>query len=434
MDTRVRTERAADGGLPVTPAPVPDGASARASATARRPPRRLGTGAVGAILAAAILVIAAAWWMTRGTAPPSYLTVPVTRGAIARTVTATGTVNPVMTIIVGSYVSGVVRDVYCDYNTKVRKGQICARIDPRPYQAALAQARGQLARDSAQLSGARADLARYAALVKENLVARMTYADQAALVQQLEGQTELDRAAVRNTEVNLGYTDIVSPVDGTVVARNITIGQTVAASFQTPTLFLIATDLTRMQIDTNVSESDIGALKDGDPANFTVEAFPGRTFQGRVVQVRQAPQVVQNVVTYDAVVGVANPDFLLKPGMTATVGIVTEQRANVLRVPDQALRFVPGGFTAAATAQPPSGNGASAPAPASAPRAAAAGQRQRVWVLRAGRPVAVPVRTGLDDGTYTELAGGGLRSGDPVIVGEQRPEASPRASAFRFRL
>jgi HlyD family secretion protein len=429
MDTRVRTERAADGREPLTPAPLPDGASARGSARARRG-RRLGNGVAGAILAAVLLVAAAAWWMTRGTAPPRYLTVPVTRGAIARTVSATGTVNPVMTIIVGSYVSGVVRDVYCDYNTKVRKGQICARIDPRPYQAALAQARGQLARDTAQLSGARADLARYGALIKENLVARMTYTDQAALVQQLEGQTELDRASVRNAEVNLGYTDIVSPVDGTVVARNITIGQTVAASFQTPTLFLIATDLTRMQVDTNVSESDIGALEDGDPASFTVEAFPGRTFQGSVVQVRQAPQVVQNVVTYDAVVGVANSDFRLKPGMTATVGIVTERRANVVRVADQALRFVPGGFTAAATARAPPGNGAPGPAP----RPAAAGEPQRVWVLRAGKPVAVPVRTGLDDGTYTEIEGGALRPGDPVIVGEQRPEDSPRARAFRFGL
>ncbi len=428
MDTRVRTETAADDGLSIKPASPPNAGSGPASATAR-PHRRLRTGVAGAILVAAILVIAAAWWMTRGTAVPTYRTVPVTRGPIARTVAATGTVNPVMTIIVGSYVSGVIRDVYCDYNTKVRKGQICARIDPRPYQAALAQTRGQLARDSAQLSGARADFARYAALGTEGLVSRMTYTDQATLVKQLEGQIALDRAAVQNAEVNLGYTDIVSPVDGTVVARNITIGQTVAASFQTPTLFLIATDLTRMQIDTNVSESDIGALKDGDPADFTVEAFPGRTFRGSVVQVRQAPQVVQNVVTYDAVVGVAKPDFLLKPGMTATVAIVTVQRANVLRVPDQALRFVPGGFTAAA-GQPPAGPGASGPTPG-APGGA---QPARVWVLRGGKPIAITVRTGLDDGTYTEVVGGALRPGDPVIVGEQRPLASSGARTFRFGL
>lgn len=276
----------------------------------------------------------AASWLSRPPAPPRYLTAPITRGTVARTVTATGTVNPVMTIIIGSYVSGVIQDVYCDYNTRVKKGQLCARIDPRPYQAALEQAKGQLARDSAQLSGAKADLARYAVLVRQDSVARITYADQAALVHQLEGSVQVDRALVSNAEVNLGYTSIVSPVDGTVVARNVTIGQTVAASFQTPTLFLIATDLTKMQVDTNTSESDIGAIKVGSPADFTVEAYPDRRFHGSIVQVRQAPQVVQNVVTYDAVVSVDNPDFLLKPGMTATVSIVTAQRSNVFRIPD----------------------------------------------------------------------------------------------------
>jgi HlyD family secretion protein len=383
-------------------------------------------GLLAALGAALVVAVAAVWWTTRGTSTPGYLTAPVTRGTIARSVTATGAVNPVMTIIVGSYVSGVIRDVYCDYNTRVKKGQICARIDPRPYEAALAQARGELARDSAQLSGARIDLARYAGLVKENLVSRMTYTDQAALVHQLEGQVELDRAAVQTADVNLGYTNIVSPVDGTVVARNITIGQTVAASFQTPTLFLIATDLTRMQIDTNVSETDIGTVKDGDPADFTVEAYPNRIFKGSVVQVRQAPQVVQNVVTYDAVVGFNNPDFLLKPGMTATVNIVTEQRSNVLRVPDQALRFVPGGFGSAA--------GQSSPAAGSPPGGSGEAQPARVWVLREGKPLAVTVRTGLDDGRYSEVVDGDLRLGDSTIIGEQRTAADARAQTFRFRL
>jgi len=323
-----------------------------------------------------------------------------------------------MTIIVGSYVSGVIRDVYCDYNTQVKKGQLCARIDPRPYEAALEQARGGLARDGAQLGGARADLARYAILLQENLVARSTYTDQAALVHQLEGSVQLDRALVRNAEVNLDYTNIVSPVDGTVVARNVTIGQTVAASFQTPTLFLIATDLTRMQVDTSTSESDIGSVKVGAPADFTVEAFPDRSFHGTVVQVRQAPQVVQNVVTYDAVVGAVNPDLLLKAGMTATVSIVTAQRIDVVRIPDQALRFAPEEAGAISLGS------RSGPSP----------QAARVWVLRRSSAVEIPIRVGLDDGTYSEVVSGELKSTDRVIVGEQRAARDGPARVFRFPL
>lgn len=392
----------------------------------RRRVRRLGR--YGVIAAAVLLALIAAWWISRRPVPPKFLTAPMTRGTVARTVTATGTVNPVMTIIIGSYVSGVIQDVYCDYNTQVKKGQLCARIDPRPYQAALEQARGQLARDSAQLSGAKADLARYAVLLQQDSVARITYTDQAALVQQLEGSVRLDRALVSNAQVNLGYTNIVSPVDGTVVARNITIGQTVAASFQTPTLFLIATDLTRMQVDTNTSESDIGSVKLGAPADFTVEAYPDRIFHGSIVQVRQAPQVVQNVVTYDAVVGVDNPEFLLKPGMTATVSIVTAQRTNVARIPDQALRFTPNGVTAAqAGGKPPAAISSSAPATAKV-------QSARVWVLRQEKPVAVPVRVGLDDGTYTELVSGDVQSADRVIIGEERTEAGQPSRVFRFPL
>jgi HlyD family secretion protein len=293
------------------------------------------------IFTALLLVAGAIWWLMQGTTPVRYLTTPITRGTVARTVVATGTVNPVLTIIIGSYVSGVIQQMSCDYNTRVKKGQLCAKIDPRPYQAALDQAKGQLARDSAQLAGARVDLARYAVLWGQNSIAKQTYDDQDALVKELAGALQLDRATVETAQVNLAYTNIVSPVNGTVVARNITIGQTVAASFQTPTLFLIATDLSKMQVDTNVSESDIGGIKDGQQANFTVETYTDRTFRGTVVQMRQAPQTVQNVVTYDVVVGVDNAKFLLMPGMTATVGIVIDQRINALRVPDQALRFVP---------------------------------------------------------------------------------------------
>jgi HlyD family secretion protein len=405
------------------------GGLAPAASVPRRRLRRIGQDA--ALASAVALALLAVWWILRSSAPPKYVTATVSRGSVAQTVAATGTVNPVLTIIVGTYVSGVILDVYCDYTTKVRKGQLCAKIDPRPYQAALAEAKGQLARDMGQLAGARIDLARYATELRQDAVAPMTYTDEAALVRQYEGQVELDRASVQTAEVNLGYTNIVSPVDGTVVARNVTLGQTVAASFQTPTLFLIATDLTHMQVDSNVSESDVGGVRVGDSAEFTVEGFPGHVFRGRIVQVRQAPQVVQNVVTYDAVVGVANAQagFLLMPGMTATVNIVTEQRSNVLRVPDQAFRFAPGGLGSVAPAQP----GQATPAEGAPPRVGAgAAAPLRVWVLSGGKPVVKEVRAGLDDGTYSEIVAGDLRQGDAVIIGEERAATGPHVQTFRF--
>ena len=368
------------------------------------------------------------WWATHRQPSTRYLTAAISVGPIERTITATGTVNPELTVIVGSYVSGVIESMYCDYNTRVKRGQLCAKVDPRPYQAALEQAKGQLARDLGQLQGARADLARYKTLRGEDSIAVQTYEDQQALVQQLEGSVQMDRANMQSASVNLEYTNIVSPVDGTVVARNVTIGQTVAASFQTPTLFLIATDLTKMEVDSNVNESDIGAVKVGDEAKFTVEAFE-RAFTGRVAQVRQAPQTVQNVVTYDVVVAVDNPLFLLKPGMTATVSIVTDRRANVLRIPDQALRFAPSGAEEAHT--PGSSHSSTSAGGAAAARSAGA-QHARAWVLSNGKPTAIALTTGLDDDTNTELIAGDLAVGSQVIIGEQVSHSTSSTAPIRF--
>ncbi len=312
--------------------------------------KRLGTswstlkkhGFTAAAIAALVAIgFAVAWWSFGRTSRVQYITVPAAHGAISRTVTATGTVNPVLTIIVGSYVSGVIQSLSCDYNTEVKAGQICAKIDPRPFQATLDQYAGQLARDQAILDKDREDLERYQKLAAENSIARQQAEDQLHVVEQDEGTVKLDAGLVEGAKLNLIYTDIISPVDGTVVSRNVTQGQTVASSFQTPTLFLIATDLKQMQVDTNTSEGDIGEVKDGDSATFTVDAFPKRTFQGVVSQVRQSPQTVQNVVTYDAVVSVDNSNLALKPGMTASTQIVVDQRTDALRVPDQALRFAP---------------------------------------------------------------------------------------------
>ncbi len=338
------------------------------------------------------------------------MTQPLSRGAITRLVTATGTVNPVLTIIVGSYVSGVIQELSCDYNTKVKKGQVCAKLDPRPYQSVVNQDQANLDVATAQLEKDKA-VARYTQInfernrqlatrnyVSQDIADTARSANEQARAQvTLDGATiDLRRAELGAATVNLGYTNIVSPVDGTVVSRNITVGQTVAATFQTPTLFLIASDLTKMQVDTNVSESDIGSVSESDKAHFSVDAFPGRVFEASVVQVRQSPQTVQNVVTYDVVVAVDNADLALKPGMTASTQIVTDERADVLRVPDQALRYAPPGTAAV--------------------KAGAA----RIWVLRDGGPVEVTVATGLDDDSMTELVSGDVKAGDLVITTEIR--------------
>ncbi len=381
--------------------------------------RALSLGLIGLAILGGI-----AYWATRAEAPRRYTTVPAGRGSVTRAVTATGTVNPMLTIIVGSYVSGVIQDITCDYNTKVAKGQLCATIDPRPYQtvvdqnkANLASAQAQLKKDEANLAYAKLSTDRFARLVKLDSASRDAADNAKNAYDQALAQIDLDKASIAQREaalqaaqVNLDYTRIVSPVDGTVVSRNVTIGQTVAASFQTPTLFLIATDLTKMQVDTNVSESDIGGITEGDKAIFTVEAFPNRKFAGQVIQVRQAPQTVQNVVTYDVVVGADNPGLTLKPGMTATMRVLTDERENVLRVPDQALRFSPSGLGGA-------GN--------------QAGEGPRVWILRAGQPVAIAVKPGLDDDTNAEILEGDIKEGDQLITGEQRDAA---ASGSRPRL
>ena len=370
-----------------------------------------------------------AWYMLRQAPTVRYVTAPVTRGTVARMVTATGTVNPVLTIVVGSYVSGVITQLSCDFNTQVKTGQICAKIDPRPYQAVVDQAKANLAVATAELAKGKANLAytdlnnqRNQQLLKEDSVSKDA-ADQAKnAFNQAQAQVGLDTASIQQyqaalnaAELNLGYTDIISPVDGIVVSRNVSQGQTVASSLQTPTLFLIATDLKTMQVDTNVSESDVGGVKQGDNAAFTVDAYPKRIFNGKVTQVRVNPQTVQNVVTYDAVVNVSNDDLALFPGMTASTNIVIDQRLDALRVPDQALRYVPGGLPGGRTS-------------------AGASESPRVFALREGRPVAIEVATGLDDDSFTEILKGDLSPSDVVIVSEERGAEGARSGTPLPRL
>ncbi|WP_315744168.1 MULTISPECIES: efflux RND transporter periplasmic adaptor subunit [unclassified Bradyrhizobium] len=414
MNTQRGTGAAAESreALPYVPLPSAGRAVSEPAVQPRFATRRWVLVGVVTLLLATSLGI---WWSFSGNATVGYETAPVTIGNVARDINATGSVNPELTIIVGTYVSGVIQELTCDYNTEVKRGQTCAKIDPRPYQsvvdqakASLAIAKAQLEKDKASLTYAKANVGRLAILVKTRAASEDAYDNAKNVYNQALAQITFDEATIQQrqavldaAQVNLDYTNIISPVDGTVVSRAVTMGQTVAASFQTPTLFLIATDLTRMQVDANVSESDIGGIKNGDKATFTVDAYPKRLFDGTVTQVRQSPQTVQNVITYDVVVSVNNPDLALKPGLTAATRIIVDQRSNVLRVPNQALRYVPTGTVLGDTKQ------------------------ARVWVLRDGSPV--PVTVGLDDDEFTEIVHGDLKVEDRVIVAEQRNSAKARS-------
>ncbi|WP_315779133.1 efflux RND transporter periplasmic adaptor subunit [Bradyrhizobium sp. SZCCHNPS1003] len=423
MNTQLGTGAAAESreALPYVPRPSTGRPVSEPAVQSRFATGRWVLVGIAALLLAASLGI---WWSFSGDASVRYETASVAIGDIARDINATGSVNPELTIIVGTYVSGVIQELSCDYNTQVKRGQSCAKIDPRPYQsivdqakASLAIAKAQLEKDKASLTYAKANLERLATLVRTSAVSEDAYDNAKNVYDQALAQIAFDGATIQQREavlaaaqVNLDYTNIISPVDGTVVSRAVTMGQTVAASFQTPTLFLIATDLTRMQVDANVSESDIGGIKNGDKATFTVDAYPKRLFEGTVTQVRQSPQTVQNVITYDVVVSVNNPDLALKPGLTAATRIIVDRRSGVLRVPNRALRYVPTGTALGDTKQ------------------------ARVWVLRDGSPVPVQVMVGLDDDEFTEIVQGDLKIDDRVIVAEQRNSAKARSSVPRPRL
>ena len=366
----------------------------------------------GVVLAVVGLGVAGLWWWHEKPSVLQFVTAPVTTGDIIRAVVTTGTVNPVTTVQVGAYVSGTVQSLSCDYNTQVKAGQLCAKIDPRPYQvvydqaaANLTSAEAQLKKDQASLTYAKLNYDRDAGLQKKGIVSQDALDNDKSAFDQASAQIGVDEATIKQRQaavdaakVNLDYTDIVSPVDGTVISRSIDVGQTVASSFQTPTLFLIAKDLTQMQVDTNVSESDVGGAKVGQKALFTVEAYPDKTFEGKVTQVRQAPITVQNVVTYDVVISVDNPDFKLLPGMTANTRIISDEHDKVLRVPVQALRFSLKGHD--------QGEGDTKQ------------HSERVYILRDGKPQRVPVTVGLSDGTNTEISGEEIKADDEVIVNQ----------------
>ena len=390
---------------------------------------------LGLVMLLVAVIAVATYLKTRREKTVRYVSAPVARGTVTMALTATGTVNPVTVVEVGTYVSGTIQRWYCDYNTPVTVGYLCAQIDPRPFQvvadqaaANLAVAKAQLAKDRATLAYAKVTYERDVGLLARGIVSQATVDSDKSVYDQDQAQILYDESAIDEKQaelnaanVNLGYTRIISPVKGTVVSRAIEVGQTVAASFQTPILFLIATNLTKMQVDTNVSESDVGGVKVGNKATFTVQAYPGRIFHGTVRQVRQAPNTVQNVVTFDVVVSVDNPDGALMPGMTATTRIIKAERSDVLTVPQQALRYRPGGRSEKRSAQ------AAAPGDKSVGAAGDKAQRGRIWLLRAGQPTPVQVTIGLDDGGSVEVLKGDLQAGEQVIVSEVMSDANAGA-------
>ncbi|MEJ2695560.1 MAG: efflux RND transporter periplasmic adaptor subunit [Candidatus Sulfobium sp.] len=338
---------------------------------------------------------------------PKFRTEKITKGEIISTVTATGTVNAVTTVLVGTQVSGTVKEIYVDFNSHVKKGQLIALIDPATFEAQVEQQKANLRSAKANVEKAKATLEdaertmeRNRQLRARDLIAQSDLDTSVTSFQTAKAQVAVAEAAVAQAEAalktavtNLGYTKIVSPVDGVVVSRNVDVGQTVAASFQTPTLFTIAQDLTKMQIDTNVDEADIGKVKVGQDVEFTVDAYPETMFKGKVSQIRIAPISVENVVTYDVVVLVDNKALKLMPGMTANVSVIVAQVRDVLRIPNAALRFRPAEHGKVGLEK---GAG--------------------VWIAGERRPVRIPVELGISDGSHTEVISGDLKQGEDIIV------------------
>jgi HlyD family secretion protein len=362
------------------------------------------------------------------------------RGRIVAQVTATGTLSALVTVQVGSQVSGRISQLFADFNSPVKKGQIVAKIDPELFQAALAQARanyvaaqGNLGKAKAQAQDATRQYQRAKLLSADHLIAQSdldtaqaNFESADAAVKASEGGVEQAKASLDTAEVNLAYTTITSPTDGIVISRSVDVGQTVAASLQAPTLFVIAQDLRKMQVDTSVAEADIGKLEAGKPATFTVDAYGAEKFQGRIRQIRNAPQTVQNVVTYDAVIDVDNPDLRLRPGMTANCTFIYAQKDDTLRVTNAALRFRPTPEILALLKEP-SGKAPSGQPPgtlADTKKGRDRADRRTVWVLRQGVPTPVAVRTGVSDGTITEILEGDVREGEELITDASGPPSA----------
>lgn len=339
---------------------------------------------------------------------PKYLLSKAEKRTIIQTVEASGTINPVKTVSIGSQVSGMIKAIYVDYNSKVKQGQLLAQIDPSLFQAQVDQARGTLNASRASYLQTKsmviydeANYKRYKELYKNNYVSKndldlseATYKSDLAKMHSIGAQIAQNQATLQNNLTNLRYTKIISPVNGVVVSRSVDVGQTVAASFQTPTLFTVAQDLTKMQIEVSVSEADIGKVKVGQDVDYTLDGYPDQTFKGKVTQVRISPTTVSNVVTYTVIVSVNNDDEKLKPGMTANVSIITNKKKGALCVKNAAMRFTPVDITKGKKFK-----------------------EQGIWILRNNKPERLVIKIGITDSDYTEIISSEIKQGDDVIIG-----------------
>ena len=392
------------------------------------------------IIPALLIVVAVAlatgiYFYIKKPAAAIYKTAKVERGDIVSTVSATGNLAAVVTVQVGTQVSGTIQKLFVDFNSPVKKGQTIAQIDPALFNAQVEQSHGNLINAQANLQKAKADLTdakrtleRNRQLVKDGIIAQSDfdaadtkYLGAVAGVRGAEGSVAQTRGSYSQARTNLKYSTIKSPVDGTVVSRNVDVGQTVAASFTTPTLFTIAQDLTKMEINTSVDEADISRVMEGQPVTFTVDSYPEKRFRGNVTQIRNSPVITQNVVTYAVIVGVDNRDLNLKPGMTANVAIETARKENVLKIPSAALRFKPKVDKETREAKTrPAGKGA----PGMRKEAT-----QKVYILdKDKKPVPVAINTGISNDGHVEVTGGNLRENDEVIVEQATSGKKPAAS------
>ena len=444
-----------------------------------------------------LVIIAAAagggwyYWQGHRQKGPEYYTTNANKGEIVQTVTAAGTIKPLLDVLVSSQISGYITAWYTDFNAKVKKGDLLATLLPNSYQAAVQSAQGDLANAKANSDLQKVTLARDKELLAKNLLAQSDFDTQAALVAESEAQIQIKQASLDTAQTNLAYCRIVSPMDGMVISRNIDVGNSVAATLSSPTLFEIANDLTQMQIDSSVAEADVGNVEVGQDVNFSVDAYPNRQFHGKVYQVRNAPQTQQNVVIYDVMIKVDNADLKLKPGMTANVSIVITRRPDVLRLANSGLRFrLPDGLAVIAAPAPVPAGGAAAAAPAKTltpderrkqmsqlmqdagytrgsgpptpeiiakikqlrlrtrhrcPRALSwrrpVGRGRRcariyrtIYRLPPGnppgsKPEELRVQIGITDGANTEILGGGLKDGDTIVTGVNLPSAGPGGGA-----
>lgn len=366
-------------------------------------------------LSVVLVILVSVIALATGKAKPKYKLGKVERNTIVETVEASGIINPVKTVSIGSQVSGIISAIYVDFNSQVKEGQVLAQIDPALLQAQVDKAQGDLNAARANYQKTKSILAydevnyqRYKRLYKKRYVAKgdvdlaeATYKSDRAQLNAMSGQIAQSSATLQNNLTNLRYTKIISPVNGVIVSRAVDVGQTVAASFQTPTLFTVAKDLTKMQIEVSVSEADIGKVKVGQKVQYSLDGYPNETFAGKVSQVRLSPTTVSNVVTYTVIVQINNDDGKLKPGMTANVSIITNQKSNVLSVENAALRFTPVEITEGKKFK-----------------------EQGIWLLKDNKPTRVNIKIGVTDSENTEIISDKINEGDDVIIGSLKKKST----------